>query len=222
MFKKYGLLNVLETAVRTGEYLPLNRFKAIINQRISSKEHNAFSVTCMLFKGVQLFTRCISDIKMWSWWVFAHRHPQHSYKVRVLCRLLVGQHCLKQVVFHYNRSSPVCDLCEMYVAETAPHLLFECVYFSKSRQKLWQDVLDNAPCAMNLALNHMNSMEKSVFILSGFNCKYVPEWSLLYSAALNFCYYMYIERRSCDVPCYTIDGWFLHILSKLVMCDTCQ
>ena len=81
---------------------------------------------------------------MWLWWVFSHHYPEHLYKVRALCRLRVGQNCLKEVVSNYNKSSPICELCSDYMAETLPGLLFYYKMFIEDRQLLWQGVVDYA------------------------------------------------------------------------------
>jgi hypothetical protein len=41
----------------------------------------------------------------------------------------------------------------------------------------------------------MSNEEKAVFLVSGFNCIYAPEWEALYKAVSNFCYVMYKDRR---------------------------
>jgi len=166
-----------------------------VKQRISDTEQNAFNITCMLYRGLAVFDKCISNINMWTWWIYAHNHPEQSQKVCVLCRLLVGQHCLKDVVSHYDKSSPICELCDNNVAETVEHLLFNCSFFSEHRKPLWKDVLHNAPVALCQELDLMNSAQKTAFILSGLKCDFVAEWGNFYTAILNFCCALYKERR---------------------------
>ena len=77
---------------------------------------------------------------------------QCYYKVHVLARMLYHQHCLGEVVSVYDKSSPICQLCDDNVIETVEHCLFNCSYFLDLRADLWSKVLKAALIAMRIGL----------------------------------------------------------------------
>ena len=85
----------------------------------------------------------------------------------------------------------------MNVLESPSHMLFECsnVMYNR-RENLWQNVLQAAPEGMRVELRLMRKEEKTVYIMSGFKCDYIKEWSNLYSSMLDFCYTLYKRRQS--------------------------
>jgi hypothetical protein len=110
----------------------------------------------------------------------------------------MGQNCLKCVTSHYDKSSPVCTLCDTIEIEDICHLLFKCPRFNDIRNAKWKHVQDTAPLAMTMELDKMSAERRTVFILSGFQCDYVEEWNTLYTSVADFCYDMYKTRRDCE------------------------
>ena len=195
IFKRYGLTAVLDAALKSGTYMSITKFKALVKQTVDDKECDQFKISCMLFKALELYSKTTTMVKMWPWWVHAHNNPVQTHKVRAICRLLMAQHCLNSVVSHYNKASPLCALCDNYTVETPSHLLFDCSYNTNRRAVLWTRFIDHVPNALCQELHAMSSKEKTEFILSGFNCNFVPEWTHVYSAVLDYCYQLYQDRR---------------------------
>ena len=178
--------------------MSIHKFKHVVRQCVSELEYSRYKITCMLYKSLSLFTECIKNIKMWVWWTFAHNHCNQTYKVRTLCRLVVGQSCLKEVVSRYDKSSPMCTLCDINQVETPQHLLFECAYFNDMRNYRWQEVLVACPQAIREELVWMDIKRRTEFIMSGFNSDYIDDWSDMYWRVLNFSYALYVARRDID------------------------
>ena len=106
---------------------------------------------------------------------------------------MAGEHELRSNGRHASR---VCHNCGEYEAEDVPHLLFKCVMFSNLRKILWEPIKKAAPPTLFLEMEIMSPRSLSVFWFSGFHCKYVHEWSGLYSAICYFIHAMYKERLS--------------------------
>jgi hypothetical protein len=197
-FRQYGLIDVLDEALTTGKVLPLHKFKSLIQNISSELETDSFQITCHVYKSLKLFKECISTIEMWSWWIFASKFPQHGNKVRLMCRLLMDRHCLKEVTCYYDKSTAKCLHCTENAVESVCHMLFKCSAFNMLRNTLWEKVLEQAPQAMQEELGSMNDHEKTVFIFSGLNCKFTVEWEELYVSLINFCYKIYQVRQQTD------------------------
>ena len=197
VFRKYQLDNVLDHSLKSGELLPMSQFKQMVSRKVLEYELCRFKCSCMLYKTLNVFCKAVDSVNMWSWWMHAHYYPEEAFKVHVLCRLLYNQNCLNCVVSHFNHTSPLCSLCDMNVIESPSHMLFECCnVMYNTREKLWQNVLQAAPGGMRVELRLMRKEEKTVFIMSGFKCDYIIDWSNLYSSMLDFCYTLYKRRQS--------------------------
>ena len=93
-----------------------------------------------------------------------------------------------------RNASRICQNCDEPVTEDVPHLLFKCSHFDCLGQDLWGRVKATAPPAMLHEINKMSSENVSILLLLGLNCKYVPEWSIVYSAMCYYIHTMYNER----------------------------
>ena len=195
VYRRYGLIDVLDCALTTGNVIPLSKFKCIVKCKAQELETDSFEVTCMLYKTLKLFKECIKDIEMWPWWAFASKFPEYGYKVRIMCRLLMDRHCLKEVTCRFDTSSPKCILCADNVIESVDHMLFKCEALNCYRDDLWKEVLESAPEAMKYEFHRMTDKEKCIFIFSGFRCKFVTEWRDLYISVMKFCTNMYHARH---------------------------
>ena len=198
VFRRYGLIDVLDNVLTTGIVLPLNNFKSLVKYKAKEMETDKFRVTCMLYKTLKLFKNCIQDIEMWPWWEFSSTFPVYGHKVRVMCRLLMDRHCLSEVTCHYHKSSPNCKLCTDNVVESLSHMLFKCEALHCHRNKLWREVLESAPVALQQELCNMSDNERTVFIFSGLKCHFVIEWMDLYIKLLHFCTNMYSARLNLE------------------------
>ena len=137
------------------------------------------------------------NIKLWPWWMFSHKNPVFTYKVKVMCQILVSQHCLQSVTCHFTNpaSSPACQMCDTNTPETADHMLFVCPKLSDIRKTLWDRVQLSVPPAMQAEMGSMSPYQKLSFLLSGLRCPYVKEWDEIYKNVANFIYDLYIQRK---------------------------
>jgi hypothetical protein len=198
-FTKYNLLDVLKLAITHGTVLPINKAKILFKDKIMEEQNKRFRVTCMLYKRLEMFRACIKDISIWPWWIYVHYvEPHNLHSCHIMCRLVLGETRLNADTCRFNKSSPVCTLCDTGQGETAAHLLFMCPCFAAKRADLWIGVELSAPKAMVQDMKLMNPISKTEFIFSAFRCSYTPEWALLYSAALNFVARLYAERCKLD------------------------
>jgi hypothetical protein len=198
-FRKWGLLTVLDNAVKSGQCMTVSHFKSMINRLVLVTEESSFRATCLLYKSLNILDVSVQNIKMWPWWTFSHQHPEYCHKIRVMCRLLMGQNCLKVVISQYDKSAPTCTLCDLHEVENATHLLFKCSRFCQLRSARWQEIRDATPPALTAEIDNMNSERKTAFILSGFHCNYTQEWYDIYASVASFCYDMYQQRRDCQI-----------------------
>ena len=153
----------------------------------------------MIYETLNVYTECIKQIQIWPWWILAHRHPDLTHKVQVLCRLMLNQNCLQSSVHHYTKDTPACKLCECNMSETPSHLIFTCSKLESLRKELWSQAMLSIPHAMLEELNKMDSDEKTVFILSGFHSPFVHEWEETYTHLANFIATLYYRRRDCEI-----------------------
>ena len=175
--------------------MPMTVFKRMVRGICDSKENIRFNITCALYKSLPLYSKCISKIQMWPWWIFTDANPSDLVRVRCLYRLLVGQSCINVDTAKYDNKSSICTLCDMNVPETVTHLFFECSFFQECRVTLWDNVIASMPPAMVQEVEMMSGTQKTEFIASGFYCDYTAEWQNIYYAVIHFCYSIYSERR---------------------------
>lgn len=199
-FERYGLLDLVRSAVTSGEPQPLSIVKPVLRDQVKKVELDRFSATMMLYKRLPVFKQCITSIDMWPWWCYIHYCcPQDQKLGRLLARILFHETCLLGDCDRFSHTGNLCKLCNMYVKEDITHLLFDCPYFEISRFLLWQIVLVNAPDAMSNELNRMDSRTRCEFLLSGFRCKFTCEWKELYEAAIRFITCIYQSRQRIEV-----------------------
>ena len=194
-FDKYCMLNVLDSAVKSGNVMNVGAFKKLARDIVDRVENDRFRITGLLYKSLPLFNACVTKIGMWQWWVFCDKFPEYLCKVRYIYRMLVSKTCLSADVCMYTEKSPICTLCDAAVAETAFHMIFDCDAFAIIRNRLWDECEYGFPQAMFRELNCMSSKEKIEFIVSAFRCDYTDGWNDAYKAIANFCCAMYRERQ---------------------------
>ena len=194
-FDKYCLLNILDSAVKSGNVIGISAFKKVVKDTVDRVENARFRITGLLYKSLPLFSTCVTKIAMWQWWVFCDRFPEYLHRVRYIYRMLVSKTCLSSDVCMYNGVSPVCTLCDAVARETVYHMLFDCEAFSDTRNRMWSECEYNIPEAMFRELSVMSSKQKVEFIVSAFRCDYTDGWSDVYKTIADFCYTMYKERQ---------------------------
>ena len=84
-----------------------------------------------------------------------------------------------------------CRRCQLFCVENVEHILFDCTATNMRRQDRWNFVkLKSIPNLID-GIERMASEDKVMFILNAFNCEYVPDWEVTYTAILNFVNNMY-------------------------------
>ena len=96
------------------------------------------------------------------------------------CRLLVGEHVLASNMGRRRDKtmyiSKVCGFCDKYVVEDVPHFVFECMSTLYVRDRLRRSLHDTGPTNLVNEMKKVSPVELATFCVSGFSCKYVPEW----------------------------------------------
>ena len=92
-----------------------------------------------------------------------------------------------------NNSVRWCNLCGEYDDEFVAHHMFVCKYdhLIRERLRLWKSVQDSGPRNLVTHMEMLNPLDRLQFILAGFNCQFMPEWSDLYQSLCKFTYNMY-------------------------------
>ena len=66
-YEKYGLLEMLYSALETGVLMPLNKFKSHIKQVVWTVEIKRYIATCLLYKSIPNIVNSDMSISMWCW-----------------------------------------------------------------------------------------------------------------------------------------------------------
>jgi hypothetical protein len=194
-FEKYGLLNLVISAVESGIMMPLNVFKRYVTNVVKVHEHRCFNATCIMYPTLSLFTQCINSVDMWKWWCLCSICPELTRKVKAAARLLFKQTCFAGSTYRFTpNASKSCIMCDNYNEESAEHVLFECTNdaYQTCRAKFNSDLKVNAPAALLVDLSCMASKEKLLFFLGCLNNSLIIEWLPLYACIVNFLYDMYM------------------------------
>ncbi len=197
--RKYGLEHYINKVVWTGAIFGLDRWKTIVKNAVWEREQNCWRASTLMYKKLDLFSISVGEIGRWVWWTYARRRPGHTWKCRLLLRLMVGEHRLQDNMVRVTRglggvTPAVCQLCTSFEQENLQHMLFQCVALQETRVRLWGEVEAVAPPALTLEMNSLGARERTIFILAGFRSGYIPEWEDTYKAILSFVVNMYIRR----------------------------
>ena len=180
-----------------GCYCPIKNWKSKVKDIINKIEHNRWIARVMMYKKLVLFCQCISG-NMWPWWVFTQMHPGYINYCKTLFRLMCGEHGLNTntCLWNVRNKSTICQLCDLYIAENVPHILFECSYILEELSSVWNSTRIVAPSALVQNMVAMTPNELTCFWLSGFRCAYIPEWEELYCVVSRYIHDTYRNRMS--------------------------
>ena len=183
-----------------GDYMSLAEWKILVRRKINQVDYNIMVAQSMRYRKLSIFLSCVSK-EVWPWWIFVLHHSECTRQCRIVSRLLVGEHGWQyqgRVNTHNNRFhvSRLCQFCYRFESDSIPHVLFVCTDGSERRLRLWSDLLVSAPKGMYKSMLGMPSKECTVFVLSGFKCKYVPEWEIVYKVICTFIYDMHAMRMN--------------------------
>ena len=197
---RYGLLDHVQTAIETGEYMSKAVWKKIVKNKVIGKEQKNWQIHSKLFSSLRIARVGMPNIQMSSWWSNTQVNPIDMNKCRDILKLLLGCHKLNTCMYkrkHSNISSPLCNLCNMYEAESVEHMLFKCPRIEAVRRILWENVIQSTPThAMRDHIETLQVKDKCVFLLSGLCNTYVIEWNEVYRSIATFVSGIYSYRLS--------------------------
>ena len=198
VFKKYGILQVLLSAIETGDILPLSLFKKSINELVKQYESNVFIATCMMYPKLSIFQQCTSSIVMWPWWQLASARPDLTNKCRLLVKVMFRETCLNGDTYKFkftcSRDSH-CTQCDSHCKETAEHVLFTCTAYDGLREDFWSALQMVAPQTMYKEFFALTPEKKLVFILNCMNGAPVMEWIPVYTTFLDYIASIWKHRK---------------------------
>ena len=196
--KEYGLLSYVLNCVRTGILCSISEWKMRVRIRVCTIEYNKHITMKNMYKKLNIYNLCTLNF-VWPWWVFAGQYPKYTRKCKTILRILVGEHCLASnpgsQKYQLNKSK-LCQMCNTYAVDDAPHFLFACEASHAKLNQFWDAMTHVAPERLMCEIRGMSATERTKFFLSGFNCKYVNEWSDVYEVICIFICDLYDVRMN--------------------------
>ena len=193
VIRKYGLEEMLQNGIMTGDFGTYSNIKIFIKRLVHTHEHERWRATCILYPELLIYLKSVKHIQVFAWIKHLKGQPQLSNMVGdVLAILMGGQPKRLQRNFEHS----ICQLCHSNSRDDATHILFECCALADVRQTLWQEVTNHMTPNMINDMMRMQPVDKTQYIISCFNNSYVAEWSVLYTKSLYFVSNIYRCRAS--------------------------
>ena len=180
--RHYDLISTVIEAVESGSYVSIAEWKKLICNVVSENDLKRSKSTCRLYKSLQILNHNVLEHRLFSWWQLAYLHPRMTRACRLILKLLMN-------VYQLGKNG--CELCTLEKANSVEHIVFECEINHDIRTNLWEVVLETCPHQMILEMNAMSTYQRIEFILNGFFCPYVSEWTPLYISLCNYIYCVY-------------------------------
>ena len=174
--RKYGILNLVIDAVRSGSYMTIEQWKGLIKNKLNELDLKRWHIMCRTYKSLSMLNYKIEAYQISSWWLHCFRDPYFSRQNRCIVRLLLNTK---------RRGRTKCMLCSTNL-NTVDHVLFECPNVADVRKHWWQLFEDRCPPEFVLSVNSMSSKERCKFLLNGFNVYYNHEWKDIYDYVSHF------------------------------------
>jgi hypothetical protein len=200
--RKYGLEEHVVNALETGLTMPISHWKRIVNGAVKCNESVRWQMTLQLYRGLTLFRGCINSINVSIWWQVSRCRPHLTKAIRVVMRLLSGEHGLACSTVRYRNKgqvvtqSTMCTLCDAEVSETVDHFLINCARLKMPREPLIMLMRDLALLPnMRVYMLALNSKEQTVFLLSGMGGQFILEWMDIYESIVRLVYGLYARRH---------------------------
>ena len=182
-YVKYGLLDHIVNALETGTYMGYKHFKNIVSALVFRTDWKKCQITIKLYKSLSLLNvRERPLCSMIGWLQHQHRNPLSARMCRCILNLVANT---------YRLGKQACRLCEVHAEDSISHILFDCDFGIEQRTVLWDKILINCPPKLADELRCMNSIQRTGFMLNGFNCNYTEEWEELYDSVCTFIYSVY-------------------------------
>ena len=162
-----------------------------VKRVVWEKEKMSWKASIMMYKELNIYSRCVPDIKELAWWRYARKFPHIKNKVSSVVAVLLGS---QPKGMQRNFKTKICQLCG--IIESPKHILFECESLSRVRTQLWNNILHVMPTGMVNDINALGADDKTSFFLSGmWSYDFIQEWADIYHQIAIFIDAMYQERR---------------------------
>ena len=103
-----------------------NYLEKHIASKVNRYEQERFKATCLLHETLNMYNKCILEINVWPWWVYAHMKPGHSRYCRLLLKMIYGHTGLGCHTARFSNDSNLCKICDDCAPENVCHMLFCC------------------------------------------------------------------------------------------------
>ncbi len=194
LFVKYGIEHLIHDVLEKGSRLPLTTLKRTLRTAVEDQSWTKWETSRLMYPSLNLFRLCFETIELCIWWRVSLDLPHMTRSTINIVKLMCGQHCLASNPGHGTGASKLCGLCDSYEVESVSHFLFSCNALDEVRGPSWDSLLVHLPEPMASALNNMNHVDKTIFLLSGFKVNFTPEWLGLYEATALHINKLYMER----------------------------
>ena len=178
-------IRLLSNSIVHGSYCSLHSWKRTVRKHINSVERNGWLVQSSMYSKLILFRQCHAEnMHVWPWWVHTRYYPKDTRYCKTMVRLMVVEHGQSSNIRRrrckgQSRLTRLCQLCDMYV-EDVPHILCTCPIVFYKFNLFWTTVSQVAPKLLIMVKRGMPPVERTIFLLSWFQCPYVVEWEYAY------------------------------------------
>ena len=131
------------------------------------------------------------------WWKLCKVYPRLTGQCKLLMKVIYGAHNFISGTNRKASNTHLCNMCDRNEYDTLEHMLFSCPTLEDQRCLLWHDVEKYIPRGLLYELNRLNTKDKTVLLLSGFNSGYIHEWDDLYVSTLMFIFKLLQIRYKC-------------------------
>ena len=181
VMRKYDLYYLFVRGILNGPSLTVNQFKQLVKDRIKKYECSQSYANLMFYKNVEVFKNVISHSFIWPWYIHASRYPRTRKKCKVLMKLILGfDMCTKSF-----KQEKYCH-CSSINGKSVNHILFECSLVNEERVVYFKRLETELPPRLYEDFCKLNFIDRTEFILSGFNVRYTCEMSKIYTCFLQF------------------------------------
>ena len=108
---KYGLLDIVQNGVTSGDYISMLEWKKVVNEKVMSHDFKKWGMNCRLYKATVLYSVDVLKARqILSWWTYCSKVPVETTKCRLLVRLLLNCFRLgsERCTFYCNQSFNQC------------------------------------------------------------------------------------------------------------------
>lgn len=186
--RKYQLDHIVLSFIENGDFDRINATKRFVKNRIKDYEISRWRYTCMLYRGLDLYSSIITEMKPCAWWKFVQHHPNILTQAASVVALLMNN---QPRGLQCNHESDICQLCIDRTVDSSEHILFHCDSLDTVRQCVYPELLNVMPNAMRDCFETMTSDRKLSFILTGMNSEFYD----IMKCIANFVYALYKERK---------------------------